>query len=139
MPIIRKFGTAPVTEEGDGGIPTPRQGTEFRALFQKAHEAGIRAGSEAEPKPTLMVQTGSMFRVDDQPGFVWITVKPANCAFARWLMANNIASKAYGGGVQIWVADFRQSRVRQIAYADAMIAVLRQANVARSITSDSRD
>lgn len=139
MRIIRPMGV-PALDEGpvEGGDLTPRRGTEFRALFRKAQEAGRVAAEKTSPKPPILVQEGVMHQMG-ATGVTWVTVKPGNAAFARWLIANNLASKAFGGGVQIWINDYRESRQRQEAYAHAMVQVLIDAEVARSVTYDSRE
>jgi len=38
----------------------------------------------------------------DACGFAWVTVKPANSKFARYLKAKDLASKASGGGLCVW-------------------------------------
>lgn len=35
-------------------------------------------------------------------GFAWVTIHPARGKFVSWCKKNNIGSKAYGGGWQIW-------------------------------------
>ncbi len=52
-------------------------------------------------------------------GFGWITVKPGNCSFAKWLKKTKGASSAHGGGVQLWVNKFGQSHDKKKAYARA--------------------
>jgi hypothetical protein len=56
-------------------------------------------------------------------GFAWVNVYPANGSFARWLTKNGHASKAYGGGTQIWIKAFGQSMQRKEACARVMADV----------------
>lgn len=52
-------------------------------------------------------------------GFAWVTVKPGNCSFAKWMKANKGANAAHGGGVSIWISKFGQSHDKKKAYARA--------------------
>jgi hypothetical protein len=109
----------------------------FEVAYAKAAAAGKAAGEAAMPCPMIVQQRASplndnsvvvqQWRVPEgMCGFAWVTVSPGNCAFANWLKKNKFASKAYGGGVQIWINAFNQSVERKEACANAMAAVLRE-------------
>lgn len=113
---------------------------EFKALYEKAHAAGMEAGRNDKP-PTMVVQERARPLDDTSPvvqqwvvpegpcGFAWITIRPANCAFANWLRKNKLGRTAYGGGLQIWVGEFNQSMSRKEAYANAFARVIREAGI----------
>ena len=65
------------------------------------------------------------FVADGVCGFASINVKPANSKFAKYLVANGLGRKAYGGGVSISVHQFNQSLQKKEAYAHAFAKVLR--------------
>ena len=67
------------------------------------------------------------YYVGDGPcGFAWVTVKPGTSSFAKWLVKQGYASKAYGGGVQIWISEHNQSLERKTAHARVMAERLRE-------------
>jgi len=104
----------------------------FAELAQRAYEAGIQAGVNCRPVPMQVLDelNGQAWRVDDGAcGFAWVTVKPANSAFAKWAQAQGIMRKAYGGGVQYWVSEFGQSEERKAAFAYAYARVLCEAGI----------
>ena len=73
---------------------------------------------------------GQSWFVPEGPcGFAWITVKPANAPFARYLTSTRRAEKAYEGGVKVWVSAYNQSHDRKAAYARAFARVLVEAGV----------
>jgi hypothetical protein len=116
-------------------IPTSVKFTDeqARGLYNLAHVAGQTAAEKSVP-PVMIVtdaQTGYKYPpvMDGPCGFGWITVRPGNSSFARWLVKNGLASKAYEGGVQIWVGAYGQSYVRKIAYAHAFSEVLAGAGI----------
>ena len=108
----------------------------FEAAYAKAAAAGQAAGEAAKPRAMMVVQPSDPLNDNSVPkamwhvpegacGFAWVNVNPGNCAFANWLKKNKLASKAYGGGVQIWISAFGQSVERKEACANAMAEVLR--------------
>lgn len=111
---------------------------DFETLLDNAHAAGMAAGEVARPS-VMVVEQHAHPLVDSSPvtqrwvepegpcGFAWIKVKPATSSFARWLVKREYASKAYQGGVQIWVGQFGQSLERKAAYAAAYAGVLNAA------------
>lgn len=119
---------------------------EFRGLYQAADEAGQEAVRKLTVVP--MVVTGPV-GLDNEPlegckswyvedgacGFAWITVRPGNSPFANWLKKNGLGSKAYYGGVQIWVSQFNQSIQKKEAYAEAFAAKLSEYGITASAGS----
>lgn len=104
----------------------------FAELFARAHEAGIRAGVECMPVSMSVIDElrGQLWRIDDGAcGFAWVTVKPANSAFANWAKKIGHMRPAYGGGVQYWVSEFGQSVDRKSAFAGAFARVLCEAGI----------
>jgi hypothetical protein len=60
-------------------------------------------------------------------GFAWVNVKPANSAFAKWLVANEYARKdSYLGGVTIWIHEFNQSMNHKESFAMKLAEILRE-------------
>jgi uridine phosphorylase len=100
--------------------------TQYATLFATAHAAGLRAVEELTLDPMIVRDGTRTYYVADGPcGFAWITIKPGTSKLARAAVRHAGASKAYGGGVQIWVSDFNQSIQRKEAYARAYATVLR--------------
>ena len=103
---------------------------DVKALVKSAHEAGLRAGHLITPTPMIVESAGRRYHVPDGLcGFAWITIKPGTSSFARALVKDGTARKAYGGGVQVWVGEFNQSVARKSAYAEAYAKVLREAGI----------
>lgn len=99
-------------------------------LIERAHAAGMKAGMEVRPVPMHLTDGVKTYTLDDGPcGFAWINVKPGNSRFARFLKAEGLARKAYGGGVDIWVSEFGQSHTRKAAYAQAYSRELQMAGI----------
>lgn len=108
----------------------------FEILFRAAWEAGMAAGLAALPTPMVVQQHASALD-DSSPvvkswrvpegvcGFGWVTVRPGNSSFARWLVKTGRASKAYRGGVQVWIGEHGQSYERKVAHARAMADLLK--------------
>jgi hypothetical protein len=113
----------------------------FEELFNSAHSAGMNAGTKNSPEPMVVVQRANPLDdsspvvkqypvvMDGLCGFAWVTVRPANCGFAKWLKENKRARKGYHGGIQYWVHEFNQSISRKEAYANAFAAVLKAAGI----------
>ena len=120
---------------------------DFEALYSKAAEAGFAAAKATVP-PVMVVRDadlfgnpipgGARYEVPSGPcGFAWVTLRPANSAFANWLKKNGLGKKdSYAGGLKIWVSEFGQSMVKKEAYASAFAEVLRDAGL--RAYSDSR-
>jgi hypothetical protein len=115
--------------------------TQCELLFSVAHDAGMLAGNNAVPVPMHVVQRANPFDdsspiikryepvMDGVCGFAWITVRPGNGSFARYLKDSKGCRKGYHGGVELWVRDFNQSLERKMAYARAFADVLIAAGV----------
>jgi len=108
----------------------------FEAAYNKAAEAGRAAGEAKVPRPMMVVQPSNPLNDNSVPkamwhvpegvcGFAWVNVSPGNSSFAKWLVKNKLARKAYGGGVDIWISAFNQSVERKEACANAMAEVLK--------------
>jgi len=123
------------------------------AVWHDAWTAAVAAGRAAGQgiRPTPMVVTehanpfndnsavkNSWYVSEGACGFAWVTVRPGNSSFARWLVKNGHARAAYGGGVQIWISDYNQSVDRKYAHASAMAKVLREKTGIDTIYADSR-
>ncbi len=116
--------------------------SEMRALYEKAKAAGMAAGVAAIPVPMAVSGgvPGEPAKLWVEPegacGFAWVKIRPGNSPFANWLKKNDIASKAYGGWVDIWIGDFNQSIARKEACARAMAKVLSEGGI--NAYADSR-
>lgn len=96
------------------------------ALFNKAHDAGLKAVEALEVRPMVVVGGGKQYFVPDGVcGFAWVKVRPARGKFVDYLKARNLGHKAYDGGYDYWVSMFNQSMQKKEAYASAFAAVLR--------------
>ena len=106
-------------------------------IHEQAYAAGMAAANETRP-PVMVVGTPTtplgndidyekkVYVVPEGPcGFAWVTVKPANSRFAKYLVREGLARKAYGPGVMLWVHEFNQSMYRKEAFAMAYARVLR--------------
>lgn len=111
----------------------PKQ--DWQKVYDEARQAGIDAGTLALPTPMVVQQHSNMlddkspvekqwFVPDGVCGFAWVTIRPGNCSFAKWLKINKLGDNAYHGGVSIWVHDFNQSMERKEKYAYAFAEVL---------------
>jgi len=103
----------------------------FESLAKQAHAAGMAAGTACIPIPMGVGQPmpdGSVKLIevveDGACGFAWVTIRPGNSSFSIWAKKAGIASRAYGGGVMVWVGGFNQSMARKEAYARAYAEVL---------------
>ena len=113
---------------------------EFKILFNEARMAGIKAVLECKVTPMIVQQhsnmaddsspvTKSWFVEDGVCGFASINIRPGNCPAANYAKKHLGASKAYYGGVSIWVHEFNQSLQKKEAYASAFPAVLHNAGI----------
>jgi len=111
---------------------------EFRDIYTKAYNAGMKAGQEAIPTP-MVVQTHANMLDDNSPvvqseyisegacGFAWVNVKPGYSKFAKWLKAMGYGDNdSYYKGVTVWVSEFGQSIARKEAFAHAFADVLKE-------------
>jgi hypothetical protein len=124
----------------------------YRGLYEEAVAAGYAAGNGAKPVPMVVGSAKSLFGSGIDPskpvyfvpdgacGFAWVKVRPGNSSFAKWLVKNGHAHKAYSGGVDIWISAHNQSVARKEAHAGAMAEVLRAglAGEKVSVYADSR-
>jgi hypothetical protein len=107
---------------------TPAQIAE---LVARAHVEGHAAATAAVPTPMIVSDSKTEYFVSEGPcGFAWVSIKPANSAVAKYLVAAGRARKnSYEGGVQIRVSDYGQSIARKEAYARAYAEVLSGAGI----------
>lgn len=108
----------------------------FDVLYNAANVAGQQAAEKCVPVPMIVGSPSTPFGNDIDPnkqswfvpegvcGFAWINVSPGNCPFANWLKKQKLASKAYAGGVDVWVSAYGQSMQKKEAYAYAFAKVL---------------
>lgn len=124
---------------------------EFEALYLRARKAGLEAGTSAGVTPMIVgsptTPLGSdidrnkpVYVVPDGPcGFAWVNIKPANSAFAKWLIRSDIARiDGYAGGATVSCRDFNQSMARKEAYCYAFSKVLSDAGI-RNYASSRMD
>jgi len=111
----------------------PKQ--DWQAIYDGAHAAGMAAGNASQPIPMIVQQharvaddtspvTKQWYVGDGACGFAWVTIRPGNCSFAKWLREKGLARAHDGGGVSVWVSYFNQSICRKEAYADAFADVV---------------
>ena len=119
--------------------------TDFEALYQTAHAAGITAGKQAIPTPMIVTggvpgQKPTTHVVEDGVcGLATIRLHSAS-KFGKFLIANGIAKKGYDRRTaNIFVYGFGQSLVRQEAYAEAFAAVLKGAGIDQVFVSSRID
>lgn len=108
--------------------------TQCKAIYREAYEAGLIAGKEVGvPKFVVGSAIGLSDAIDFSKktyileglcGFAWVNISPARGAFVNWLKAQEIGSKGYYGGYEIWVREFGQSVDRKAAFAGAFAKVL---------------
>lgn len=108
---------------------------DFQLIYDVCHAAGMGAVAKLQVTPMCVVQRANplddrsqiiqAWTVPDGPcGFAWVVIRPANCAFAKWLVKNGHAKPHYAGGVSIWIGWFNQSIQRKEAYAQAFAHAL---------------
>jgi hypothetical protein len=115
---------------------------EMKALYDSAHQAGMKAVVNLQVVPMIVGEETNLFsgKIDyNKPtyfvedgvcGFAWVNVKPGNSKFANWLKKNELArSDSYYGGVTVWVSAFNQSMQKKEAYARGFAEVLRNAGI----------
>jgi hypothetical protein len=109
-------------------------------LYAAAHDAGNAAVQSTTIAPMIVQQRANplddgsalvkQYYVEDGVcGFASIVVKPAHCAFAKYLKENHRGHKSYYGGVAMLVSDFNQSLQKKEAYAHAFAKTLRDAGL----------
>jgi hypothetical protein len=113
-----------------------RQDAEFKALFDRAHAAGMAAGRACQPTPMTVVEHANPLD-DTSPvvrryapclggvcGFARVTLHPGTGAAARYAKTHLGAGRAYEGGISLWCSEFGQSMEMKEAYCRAYAAVL---------------
>ena len=103
----------------------------FDPMWDLAHTAGMTSVAKLNVVPMIVSENSERcqrewFVPDGVCGFAWVVVRPANCAFAKWMKANKNCHTAYGGGMQYRISAFNQSMQRKEAYAVAFAGVLYQ-------------
>jgi len=98
----------------------------FKNLYDRADAAAKAAVEDLSVVPMHVRSGNTVYVVEDGPcGFAWVELKPANCGFAKWLRAEELAEKRYGGpGVSMWIGAYNQSYEKKRAYAGAFAKVL---------------
>lgn len=97
----------------------------FTSDFDMAMAAGAKAAREIVPEAMHIsgADADGVRRCWAVPegvcGYAYITVRPANSSFGRWLVKEGHARKAYGGGLTISISDYNQSMARKAAHAKA--------------------
>ena len=120
------------------------QGAKFKAIVNKAHEAGMAAGEACTPVP-MVVEEHSNMADDNSPvhrlwhvpdgvcGFAWIKLPKLTTDFARWAVAHSeetgFRKSSHEPGASRWVHEFNQSMARKEAYARAYTDVLTEAMI----------
>lgn len=118
----------------------------IESIFIQAHNAGNVAVSQATITPMVVQQRANPLNdaselvreyfVDDGVcGFASVIVKPANCKFAKYLVANRLGYKSYTGGVAMSVHDFNQSLQKKETYAYAFAKVLAENGINAHVNS----
>lgn len=98
---------------------------EYQRIYDNAVVAGRHAGQAHTPTPMIVSGYEDQPVMDGPCGFGWVSIRPGNSAFARWLTKQGYARKAYEGGVHIWISGYGQSYERKVAHAQAMAEVFR--------------
>ena len=119
---------------------------QLQDIYQQAHEHGNLAVKMAFVTPMVVQQRENplndeskvirQYLVNDGVcGFASVTVKPANCKFAKFLVANGLGRKSFNGGVSMSVRDFNQSLTKKEAYAYAFASVLNEHGIKAYVES----
>jgi len=115
-------------------------------VFAAASAAGMEAAEKTKVPEIGIVETdvfgnpkpgGKSYTIPGLCGFAWVTIRPANIKFAKWLKANKGGFAAYGGGFQFPIHEFGQSVDLKAAYAGAFAGVLSDFGLSR-VYADSR-
>lgn len=123
---------------------------EYPRILNEARIAGLEAVQKLQVTPMVVTSHESpmddsspvkqeWFVADGVCGFAWVTLRPANSAFANWLKKNHGEQwrvDSYTGGLKLWVSEFNQSMQRKEAYAYAFAGILQKYGFKAS--SDSR-
>jgi hypothetical protein len=119
---------------------------QLEAIYHEAHYKGNAAVQITTVTPMVVQQRENplnddsrlvreYFVSDGVCGFASVTVKPANSKFAKYLVANGLGRKGYGGGVCMSIRDFNQSLQRKEAYAYAFASVLNEHGIKAYVES----
>jgi hypothetical protein len=119
---------------------------QLKAIYHEAHYKGNAAVQMTTVTPMVVQQRENplnddsrlvreYFVSDGVCGFASVTVKPANSKFAKYLVANGLGRKGYGGGVSMSIRDFNQSLQRKEAYAYAFASVLNEHGIKAYVES----
>ena len=119
---------------------------QLQDIYQQAHEHGNLAVKMAFVTPMVVQQRENPLNDDSKVvreyfindgvcGFASVTVKPANCKFAKFLVANGLGRKSFNGGVSMSVRDFNQSLTKKEAYAYAFASVLNEYGIKAYVES----
>ena len=117
-----------------------------QTIYQQAHYQGNVAVEMTTVTPMVVQQRENpldddsrlvrqYFVSDGVCGFASVTVKPANSKFAKYLVANGLGRKGYGGGVCMSIRDFNQSLQKKEAYAYAFASVLNEHGIKAYVES----
>ena len=110
----------------------------FETILNEALKAGDAAGAAITPTPMVVVQHANPLDdnspivkqyapvMDGACGFAWVSVSPANCAFANWLKSKGHRYDGYAKCVNIWASGFNQSHTRKYAWAVAVAKYLNE-------------
>ena len=98
-------------------------------LFAEAWIAGVNKANETTVRLMSVhnPDTGESYPPFPICGFAWVNIKPGNSSFALWLKKQDIAHKAYYGGVDIWISGYDQSHDLKYAHAQGMAEVFQSA------------
>jgi len=119
---------------------------DFQTIYNEAHSAGMTAGNAHRPTPMTVQQHANPLN-DNSPvvqqwhvaggvcGFAEVIIKPATCAFVRYLRSKGIGRKSYYGGWSLWISEFGQSMECKEAYAHAFSKVLNDNGIKSYATS----
>jgi len=117
-----------------------------QTIYSQAHHKGNAAVEMTTVIPMVVQQRANPLNDDSELireyfvsdgvcGFASVNVKPANCKFAKFLVANGLGRKAYNGGVSMSVRDFNQSLTKKEAYAYAFASVLNEHGIKAYVES----
>jgi hypothetical protein len=104
--------------------------TEFKALVDQAHNAGMVAGNAAAVQSMTVVGNGKSYFVPDGVcGFAWVNVQKGQMKFVNFLKKLGKGYKAYHGGWDVSCHEFGQSMQRKEAYCAAYAKVLQEGGI----------
>lgn len=114
----------------------------YTNLWEQALVAGQAAMTACKPTPMVVEEHSDVLDDGSQVtaryyveggvcGNATVMVRPANCQFANWAKQNvPHARRSYKGGLRLyWVEEGGQSYERKVAFARAMVAVLKKAGI----------